>query len=243
MDVSVTNSKALRVKELTPETTTDHPTESPEEMIFNLSPLVSEEDCQLLSDLPTGWQQLTLWVDVAKHGAVRSRIVGKRFSWTDTGEDPDSSWAGTPDATCVRLLMPELAQSRDHVAVIIDAVSVFLQAESSEGCVVCPPKSVRKPGTLWRLLKALPGLRESSRLWQDHQAKHLETGGFRRGLVEPCTYMHVGEARDCKLENHGDDTFVVGSRKDVAWFRDWVQTQWVCNVGPLIGLGDQDAHE
>eukprot|EP00971_Amphidinium_carterae_P119480 2366646-Amphidinium_carterae.1 len=52
-----------------------------------------------------------------------------------------------------------------------------------------------------------------------------------------------GIATICKLENHGHDAFVVGSRQDMVWFRDWVHTQWVCNVGPLIGLGEQDARE
>eukprot|EP00971_Amphidinium_carterae_P128294 2541833-Amphidinium_carterae.1 len=161
-DTGASNSEAPRV----PETSADPTAESPEEMLFHRPPFGSEEDWQLLSDLPAALEERrrlrrfevfeeiseqdhvgeviqTRSVDVAKHGAVRSRIVG------------------TPDATCFRLLMSELAQSRDRVAVIVDAVSAFLQAESSEGYVLCAPKSVRKLGMFWRLLKALPGLRKS----------------------------------------------------------------------------------
>eukprot|EP00971_Amphidinium_carterae_P336811 6473363-Amphidinium_carterae.2 len=63
-----------------------------------------------------------------KRSEHRKDLLNK-YARADTGEHPDSYWAGTPNATCFRHLMSELAQSRDRVAVIVDAVSAFLQAE------------------------------------------------------------------------------------------------------------------
>eukprot|EP00975_Prorocentrum_lima_P012465 2642631-Prorocentrum_lima.AAC.1 len=51
------------------------------------------------------------------------------------------------------------------------------------------------------------------------------------------------KARGLWLENHGDDTFCIGPRKEVIWFKDWMPTRFECNVGPLISRRQGDAHE
>eukprot|EP00971_Amphidinium_carterae_P188275 3737274-Amphidinium_carterae.3 len=62
--------------------------------------------------------------EISEQDQGHSDSLGRRGkSRSNTGDDPDS----------FRLLMSELAQSRDRVAVIVDAVSAFLQAESGEG--------------------------------------------------------------------------------------------------------------
>eukprot|EP00971_Amphidinium_carterae_P348914 6490741-Amphidinium_carterae.1 len=179
----------------------------------------------------------TRWVDVQKEPQrVRSRVVGQQFKT----ETDDEFFAATPDMACFRLLLSDLARSRGRVGVTVDAVSAFLQAVSEEEYVVRPPRSLQKEGKLWMLKKALPGLRKSSRLWQEHQAGFITTE-FHRSLVEPCMYVH--KKRDVKMESHGDDLFATGDAEGIEWFRTWIKEQCECNVGKVIGLGPDCVRE
>ena len=179
----------------------------------------------------------TKWVQTPKEDFVRCRIVGKQYA----NERVEDFFAGTPDAVCFKFFLATLAARPGHAAVVSDAVSAFLQAAAPEGLAVRPPMSERKPGIIWLLKKALPGMRSSSRQWQDHQAREFtEAGGFTRHPLEPCVYMLP--ERGLWLENHGDDTLCVGPRAEVIWFSKWMPTRFECNVGPVISRTSGDAH-
>mmetsp|Transcript_7689 Transcript_7689/g.18846 ORF Transcript_7689/g.18846 Transcript_7689/m.18846 type:complete len:91 (+) Transcript_7689:3482-3754(+) len=52
------------------------------------------------------------------------------------------------------------------------------------------PKGYERPGKCIRLKKALYGLKEAPRAWNDTLHKHLTEHGFRRSKVDPCLYFH-----------------------------------------------------
>ena len=54
-----------------------------------------------------------------------------------------------------------------------------------------PPAEVNPNGDkLWKLLKAMYGLRSAPKAWQDHFAKIMATLGFRRLKSEPNVYVN-----------------------------------------------------
>eukprot|EP00972_Heterocapsa_arctica_P093165 13742376-Heterocapsa_arctica.AAC.1 len=58
------------------------------------------------------------------------------------------------------------------VACIGNVSTVFLHAPLGAECVyVKPPPNLREPGVLWRLKKALYGLRAAPRLFQEYVEK------------------------------------------------------------------------
>eukprot|EP00972_Heterocapsa_arctica_P018123 2677498-Heterocapsa_arctica.AAC.1 len=67
------------------------------------------------------------------------------------------------------------------VVCIGDVSTAFLHAPlGAERVYVRPPPNLREPGVLWRLQKALYGLRAAPRLFQEYMEKVLLTHGFKR---------------------------------------------------------------
>eukprot|EP00971_Amphidinium_carterae_P104710 2073659-Amphidinium_carterae.3 len=63
-----------------------------------------------------------------------------------------------------------------------------------------PAEECADTGTLWLLLKALPGLRKSSRLWEDHQAKHLESRVFAEAMWPILAPMKLRSLKELRIE-------------------------------------------
>ena len=75
------------------------------------------------------------------------------------------------------------------------------------------PESERKPGKIWKLLRALHGLRRSPQIFQDHFAAELEKMGFRRLISDPQLFIH--EKLQVYLLAHVDDMMIAGTHMDV----------------------------
>eukprot|EP00972_Heterocapsa_arctica_P072105 10649872-Heterocapsa_arctica.AAC.1 len=74
--------------------------------------------------------------------------------------------------------------------VIGDVSTAFLHAELPEPVWVIPPPNMREPGMVWRLSKALYGLRKSPQLWQEHFATCMQQLGFERLRADPQIFIH-----------------------------------------------------
>eukprot|EP00971_Amphidinium_carterae_P243998 4845157-Amphidinium_carterae.1 len=74
-----------------------------------------------------------------------------------------------------------------------------------------PPEAGLRSDQCWRLRRAMNGLRVSSRLFQDHLAKILRTGGFEQSKAEKCLFMH--RALKVMVTVHVDDPIVAGTSK------------------------------
>ena len=108
---------------------------------------------------------------VKKPNKIRARLVCQevnRGSWQDT-------YAATPVAMSQRFLLT-LASKEGWEVWFGDISVAFLHAPLDPGMlvVVIPPLTHRKPGRGWLLGKALYGLRQSPRLFQQWLAKELE---------------------------------------------------------------------
>ena len=67
---------------------------------------------------------------------------------------------------------------------------------------------------MWKLKRALYGLKNAPKLWQQHLASTLESKGFQRMKSDPNLYFHA--KRKIYLLCYVDDLMLFGERKAVA---------------------------
>ena len=94
-----------------------------------------------------------------------------------------------------------------------DISSAFLQAPIPEGELVLvkpPPELEQNPDALWKLWKALYGLKTSPKLWQQHLSSKLEELGLRKNKADPCIFM--GEK--LLVMRYVDDLLIVGEKQE-----------------------------
>ncbi|CAE8693048.1 unnamed protein product, partial [Polarella glacialis] len=125
------------------------------------------------------------WVLGAKHGGVKARLVAQQVNtgnWADT-------FAATPSGCAHRLLLLVAARKQWPVQ-LGDVSTAFLHASLPEPVYLRPPATERKPGKVWKLAKALYGLRQSPQLFQQFLADQLAHLGWRRLITEPQLFVH-----------------------------------------------------
>ena len=131
---------------------------------------------------------------------VKARIVAQQLN---TGT-PMDTFAATPTTTAQRLVML-IAFSRCWGLKLGDVGTAFLHALLTAGMDVYmrPPVNLRHHGQVRRLHKALYGLRQSPRLFQEFLAEAFTALGWKRCVVEPQLYFH--ERTGAWLTARGDD--------------------------------------
>ena len=119
----------------------------------------------------------------------------------------------------------------------------FLQAPIPEGELVLvkpPPELEQNPDVLWKLRKALYGLKTSPKLWQQHLSSKLEELGLRKNRADPCIFM--GEK--LLVMTYVDDLLIVGEKQEQESFLAKLSAQFPLKhqtkldaKTPLIFLG------
>ena len=128
-------------------------------------------------------------------------------------EDPDEVFASTPSLTTLKLLLT-LATAFNWCVWTGDVSTAFLHALVNSDIFVIPPLEFYPEGqTLWKLKRALYGLRNSPQLWQTHLASVMEKNGFKRMKSDPNLYVHT-EKRVYVL-GYVDDLMFFGNKKHV----------------------------
>ena len=133
--------------------------------------------------------------DVQAECKHRSRLVicGNFASW---GEH--STTTTTLDAPLLRLML-SLACSKETTWSSIDITSAFLNADihDDDTVLVTPPPilvkmDIVKPNTVWHVKKAIYGLREAPRLWQQERDQKLRDLEFQvsEQACSPCPKLH-----------------------------------------------------
>ena len=85
----------------------------------------------------------------------------------------------------------------------------------SEDFYVIPPLEFYPEGRiLWKLRKALYGLKHGPKLWQQHLASVMEKNDFRRMKSDPNLYVH--ESKKLYVLAYVDDLMFFGSSADVS---------------------------
>jgi hypothetical protein len=90
-------------------------------------------------------------------------------------------------------LLTALAVSKRRVLKNCDVKQAFVQSHipENETYFVRPPSGCpkSKPGTYWRLLRSLYGLRRAPKLWFDTLSNHLHSMGLHSSPNSPCLFM------------------------------------------------------
>ena len=146
-----------------------------------------------VNDLPpSAWQEAMdlIWVLKWKGSSVRARLCVRGFNqWI---KDLDETFASTPVIVVLKLLIL-FAISFNWCIESFDITTAFLHAvlDPSEEIFVRPPPEYYPSGTvLWKLKRAMYGLRTAPRSWQDHFAWVLNLLGFIRLKSDSNIYLH-----------------------------------------------------
>ena len=141
--------------------------------------------------------------------SLRARFVAKGFKQQIL--DPSlETYASTPSHLSLRiLLILSLVNHWDVVSA--DISSAFLQAPIPEGELVLvkpPPELEQDPDVLWKLRKALYGLKTSPKLWQQHLSDKLQALGLTKNKADPCIF----QADKLLVMTYVDDLLIVGEK-------------------------------
>ena len=151
------------------------------------------------------------WVKVWKsEDELRCRVVVRGCFQNVEKSEEDNLFASTPSLVTMRLLLC-MALARNWGITMGDVSTAFLHALMNEEVFVWPPKEFYPEGNcLWRLKKAMYGLRQAPKLWQEHFAEVMTTKlGFRRCKSDPNLYCH--ESGRLYVLAYVDDLLVVGT--------------------------------
>ena len=160
-----------------------------------------------------------------KGDSVRSRLVCRGF--TETVTDEDQTYASTPLLVMVKLLILLPLSLSWHIE-LWDVGTAFLHAAVSGELYVVPPQEFYDRGTvLWRLKKALYGLRAAPRAWQDHLAELLHAHRFQRMQSEASVCVNM--ALKVVVLGYVDGLMVVGDQPAINGFMNTLTQSLLLN--------------
>ena len=136
-------------------------------------------------------------------GPLKARFVAKGYSQyiSDHIKEP---FAATPSSTSLRTLLLH-AVLHQYQVTSCDISSAFLNTPIEEDIYVQPPPEVyqHRPRVIWKLHRALYGLRTYPKMWQEHLHSTLVEGQTRVDLANlaffPCFVGFFGPVNDVNL--------------------------------------------
>ena len=168
-------------------------------------------------ELPAGTHVMSSrWVDTMKTPTMwRSKYTARGH------EEPHSDegcFAATATIQGIRMLLARSLDKRDqgHEAFVADYTQAFLNAEVREGEQLYAqlpegwnPKILTDGRrVVWRVRKAMLGLRTSPRRWQEHLSSKLKEHGCVQDDRDPCLFVNT--ELDICIGVHVDDMLAVG---------------------------------
>lgn len=136
----------------------------------------------------------SMWVytykqdEAGRLAKFKARLVIRGDMEPKTGEDV---YAATLASRSFRVLMA-LTAKYDLETVQMDAVNAFMNAKLDRAVYMYPPQGHAEAGKVFRLNKAMYGLRKSPLLWQQELSKTLRDLGFQEVPQEPCVMINNG---------------------------------------------------
>ena len=146
--------------------------------------------------LPPGAKAIgSKWLFTTKrdeHGTIelyKARVVGKGYSQRP-GIDFGETFAPALTLTALRCFLAIIA-GHDLCCRQLDVRTAFLNGALEEEVYLEPPPGVRcaDPRHVWRLKKALYGLRQASRAWYQTLKQTLADLGFVPSAADPCVFV------------------------------------------------------
>lgn len=180
--------------------------------------LLKENDTWEICDLPNGRKAIDCkWVYKVKRnvtGAIeryKARLVIKGYSQIQ-GIDYDETYSPVARYTSIRFLLAMAARYNMHIHQM-DAVTAFLQGELTEEIYMRQPEGLNIGlGKVCRLKRALYGLKQSSRVWNDKLNSVLVSKmKFVRSTIDTCVYYRHSAENTIILAVWVDDITIFAS--------------------------------
>lgn len=177
-----------------------------------------------LVELPEGKQAVGLkWIFKSKYDADgvllkrKARLVAKGYSQRE-GVDFDEVFAPVARMETIRILLA-LGAHKGWPIYQLDVKSAFLNGDLQEEVYVSQPQGFVVQGEemkVYKLSKALYGLRQAPRAWYSKVHKCFIDLGFERSSNEPTLYTkHQGHAHILLLCIYVDDIVYMGSSQEM----------------------------
>lgn len=172
-----------------------------------------------LTQLPTGHKAIRLkWVFKIKRNTngdiikYKARIVAKGYVQKE-GVDFDEIFAPVTRIETVRMLLA-LAANNGWEVHHLDVKTAFLNGEIREEVYVQQPEGFVQKGRedlVYRLVKALYGLRQAPRAWYEKLSRFLEELGLQRCPHEHAVYTKKIDKEILIITVYVDDILVTGT--------------------------------
>ena len=124
----------------------------------------------------------------------RARLVTLGFDQI-FGINFDETFSPTTKANILRLFLYFVLLFDMTLPIHLDAVKAYMNSDIDADIWVLPPKDPNeiffKKGTVFKLKKAIYGLKQAGRLWHELVHKMLVSLGFQTLKTEPCFYYSV----------------------------------------------------
>ncbi|CAB0015179.1 unnamed protein product, partial [Nesidiocoris tenuis] len=178
--------------------------------------------------LPPGRRAIdTRWVFRTKEdGTKRARLVAKGF------QQPTEEFVYSPVCrmSTVRVLLSQ-AVLNDWPLRQFDVPTAFLNGILEDEVYIKYPDGVKRDGDkVLKLNRALYGLKNSPKCWNDHFSRVVENLGLRRSKFDFCLYV----GKDVYLVLFVDDGIITGRKESVEKLIGYLQEEFrVKNLGDI----------
>lgn len=180
---------------------------------------IEENDTWELTELPPGQKAIGLkWIFNIKRDAngevtkYKARLVAKGYV-QEPGVDFEEVFAPVARLETIRLILA-LAAKRTWLVFHMDVKSAFLNGDLKETVFVKQPDGFNVPGKehlVYKLHKALYGLRQVPRAWNEKIDKTLKHLGFLKCPREQAVYKKGGKEDLLIVGVYVDDLIITGS--------------------------------
>ena len=176
------------------------------------------------------------WVLRNKGTEVRARIVAKGF--TEPVTDIDNIYASTPIYSVLRLLLTLSLNNNWTVRTGDISVAFLHAAAATDDLHMYPPTEFynKADGIVWKLNKAIYGLRSSPKAWQTHLADVLQQLGLQRSTGEPNIYYT--QQRSAYILVYVDDLLLLGDEATVNKIFEAIQQHLLLRPTGTLTVGN-----
>ncbi|GJS27366.1 retrovirus-related pol polyprotein from transposon TNT 1-94 [Tanacetum coccineum] len=135
-----------------------------------------------------------------------ARLVAKGYR-QEKGLDFEESFAPVARLEAIRIFLAN-ASSKNMTVYQMDVKTAFLNGELKEVVYVSQPESfvdLDRPHHVYRLNKALYGLKRAPWVWYDTLSKFLLAQGFSKGVVDPTLFIRKTGKHTLHVQIYVDD--------------------------------------
>ncbi|KAG7536932.1 Integrase catalytic core [Arabidopsis suecica] len=173
-------------------------------------------------ELPSGKKTVSSrWIFTIKYKSngdierYKARLVARGFSQT-YGADYKETFAPVAKLHTVRVVL-SLATNLSWELWQMDVKNAFLQGELEDDVYMTPPPGLEAtidPGKVWRLRKAIYGLKQSPRAWYHKLSRTLKDHGFKKSESDHTLFTLQSPQGIVVVLIYVDDLIISGDNKE-----------------------------